>query len=193
MTTAIASALEEQGAATREISQNVQMAASGTQTLAARISTVNTAIGETSRSPDHVLHVPGKVWVAAATLTEQVAEFFKTLRSGRWIATSRTIRTTRARTAAPAAPGTAWRRDAPPARSADHRCTERGNHVRVDAVTICTQAPGPPAPSALRRNDFGQPRARECCGHRYVGKPSPLGVGLQGIRALAQVAAAAPI
>ena len=82
VTTAIASAVEEQGAATREISQNVQMAAAGTQTLAASISTVNTAIGETSRSADHVLHASGKVSVAAATLAEQVAQFFKTLRSG---------------------------------------------------------------------------------------------------------------
>jgi methyl-accepting chemotaxis protein len=82
VTTAIASAVEEQGAATREISQNVQMAAAGTQTLAASISTVNTAIGETSRSADHVLHASTKVSVAAATLTEQVAEFFRTLRSG---------------------------------------------------------------------------------------------------------------
>ena len=58
------------------------MAASGTQTLAASISTVNTAICETSRSADHVLHASGKVSVAAATVTEQVAAFFKTLRSG---------------------------------------------------------------------------------------------------------------
>jgi methyl-accepting chemotaxis protein len=82
VTTAIASAVEEQGAATREISQNVQMAAAGTQTLASNISTVNTAISETSRSAGQVLQASGKVSVAAATLTEQVAEFFKTLRSG---------------------------------------------------------------------------------------------------------------
>jgi methyl-accepting chemotaxis protein len=82
VTTAIASAVEEQGAATREISQNVQMAASGTQTLAANISTVNTAIGETSRSAVQVLEASGKVSVAAATLTEQVAALFRTLRNG---------------------------------------------------------------------------------------------------------------
>ena len=68
VTTAIASAVEEQGAATREISQNVQMAASGTQTLASSISTVNTAIGETNRSADQVLDASGKVSTAAATL-----------------------------------------------------------------------------------------------------------------------------
>ena len=82
VTTAIASAVRQQGAATHEISQNVQMAASGTQTLATSISTVNTAIGETSRSADHVLDASGKVSIAAATLTEQVAQFFVTLRNG---------------------------------------------------------------------------------------------------------------
>jgi methyl-accepting chemotaxis protein len=82
VTTAIASAVEQQGAATREISQNVQMAASGTQTLAASISTVNAAIGETNRSADQVLEASGKVSTAATTLTEQVRQFFITLRSG---------------------------------------------------------------------------------------------------------------
>ena len=82
MTTAIASAVEQQGAATHEISQNVQMAAAGTQTLSASISTVNTAIGETSRSAEQVLDASGKVSTAAATLTEQVQSFFITLRNG---------------------------------------------------------------------------------------------------------------
>jgi methyl-accepting chemotaxis protein len=82
VTTAIASAVEQQGAATREISQNVQMAASGTQTLALSISTVNDAIGEANRSADQVLDASGKVSTAAATLAEQVKQFFITLRSG---------------------------------------------------------------------------------------------------------------
>jgi len=82
VTTAIASAVEQQGAATREISQNVQMAASGSQTLASSISTVSAAIGETNRSADQVLDASGKVSTAAATLTEQVRQFFITLRSG---------------------------------------------------------------------------------------------------------------
>ena len=82
VTTAIASAVEQQGAATREISQNVQMAASGTHTLATSISTVNDAIGEANRSADQVLTASGNVSVAAATLAEQVREFFIKLRSG---------------------------------------------------------------------------------------------------------------
>lgn len=82
VTTAIASAVEQQGAATREISQNVQMAASGSQTLASSISTVNGAIGETNRSADHVLGASTKVSTAAADLEVEVREFFIKLRNG---------------------------------------------------------------------------------------------------------------
>jgi methyl-accepting chemotaxis protein len=82
VTTAIASAVEQQSAATREISQNVQMAATGTQTLAENISTVNEAIGETSRSSDQVLAASDEVSGAAEKLAEEVKRFFVALRSG---------------------------------------------------------------------------------------------------------------
>ena len=82
VTSAIASAVEQQGAATREISQNVQMAASGTQTLASTIGTVSDAIGETSRSADHVLESSNNVSGAAERLATEVREFFVKLRSG---------------------------------------------------------------------------------------------------------------
>ncbi len=82
VTTAIASAVEQQGAATREISQNVQMAASGSHTLASSISTVNDAIGQTSRSADHVLEASNGVSGAADRLASEVHEFFVKLRSG---------------------------------------------------------------------------------------------------------------
>jgi len=82
VTAAIASAMEQQGAATREISHNVQMAASGTQALASNISTVNDAIGETSRSAGHVADASGKVSGAAERLAAEVREFFIKLRSG---------------------------------------------------------------------------------------------------------------
>jgi methyl-accepting chemotaxis protein len=80
VTTAIASAMEEQGAATREISQNVQMAASGTQLLASNISAVNRAIGETNRSADDVSGASGNVSSAAGDLSAQVKLFFAALR-----------------------------------------------------------------------------------------------------------------
>ena len=82
VTTAIASAVEQQGAATREISENVQMAASGSHTLASSISTVNDAIGEASRSADHVLEASSSVAGAAERLASEVHEFFVKLRSG---------------------------------------------------------------------------------------------------------------
>jgi methyl-accepting chemotaxis protein len=83
VTTAIASAVEQQGAATRDISQNVQMAASGTQLLASSISTVNSAIGETNRSADQVLNASGQVSTAAERLAHEVQQFFVTLRSAK--------------------------------------------------------------------------------------------------------------
>ena len=57
VTTAIASAVEQQGAATQEISRNAGMAAQGTKALASNISIVNAAIGETTRSAGAVLAV----------------------------------------------------------------------------------------------------------------------------------------
>jgi methyl-accepting chemotaxis protein len=82
VTTAIASAVEQQGAATREISHNVQMAASGSKTLAANISTVSGAIEETSESAASVRNASTNVSRVAESLTAEVQEFFKRLRSG---------------------------------------------------------------------------------------------------------------
>ncbi|MBR0786715.1 methyl-accepting chemotaxis protein [Bradyrhizobium iriomotense] len=82
VTAAIASAVEEQGAATREISQNVQMAASGTQTLATSIGTVSGAIAETNRSADDVMGAANQVSGAAERLASEVQAFFVRLRTG---------------------------------------------------------------------------------------------------------------
>ncbi|MFK4584924.1 methyl-accepting chemotaxis protein [Bradyrhizobium diazoefficiens] len=82
VTAAIASAVEEQGAATREISQNVQMAASGTQTLATSIGTVSGAIAETNRSADDVMGAANHVSGAAERLATEVQAFFVRLRTG---------------------------------------------------------------------------------------------------------------
>ncbi|WP_407186632.1 methyl-accepting chemotaxis protein [Bradyrhizobium centrosematis] len=82
VTAAIASAVEQQGAATREISQNVQMAASGTQTLATSIGTVSGAITETSRSADDVMGAANQVSGASERLAAEVQAFFVKLRNG---------------------------------------------------------------------------------------------------------------
>lgn len=58
------------------------MAASGTQTLASSISTVNDAIGKTNRSADQVLDTANKVSGAAERLTREVQEFVVALRNG---------------------------------------------------------------------------------------------------------------
>jgi len=81
VTTAIASTVEEQGAAT-EISRNASMAAQGTKTLASNISTVNGAIGETTRSAGAVLEASQSLSTEAARLTREVQGFFLELRTG---------------------------------------------------------------------------------------------------------------
>jgi methyl-accepting chemotaxis protein len=82
VTTAIASAVEEQGAATQEISRNATLAAQGTKTLATNISTVNGAIGETTRSAGAVLEASLSLSDEATRLTEDVQNFFASLRTG---------------------------------------------------------------------------------------------------------------
>jgi methyl-accepting chemotaxis protein len=82
VTTAIAGAVEEQGAATQEISRNANLAAQGTKTLADNISTVNGAIGETTRSAGAVLNASLSLSEEATRLTEGVQNFFAELRAG---------------------------------------------------------------------------------------------------------------
>jgi methyl-accepting chemotaxis protein len=82
VTTAIASAVEEQGAATQEISRNANLAAQGTKTLADNISTVNGAIGETTRSAGAVLDASLSLSDEANRLTEEVQNFFAALHIG---------------------------------------------------------------------------------------------------------------
>ncbi len=82
VTTAIASAVEEQGAATHEISRNANLAAQGTKTLADNIATVNGSIGETTRSAGAVLDASQSLSAEATRLTEEVQNFFVALRSG---------------------------------------------------------------------------------------------------------------
>jgi methyl-accepting chemotaxis protein len=82
VTTAIASAVEEQGAATQEISRNATLAAEGTKVLAENISTVNGAIGETTRSAGAVLDASLSLSEEASRLTAEVQSFFTQLQTG---------------------------------------------------------------------------------------------------------------
>ena len=82
VTTAIAGAVQQQGSATQEISRNANLAAEGTKTLAENISTVNGAIGETTRSAGAVLDASQSLSNEAHRLTQEVQNFFAALRTG---------------------------------------------------------------------------------------------------------------
>jgi methyl-accepting chemotaxis protein len=74
-TSAIAAAVEEQGAATEEISRNVQMAARGSADLTQNVAGVTGAIGETSRTAQDVLAVAGRLGSHASALRDEVDGF----------------------------------------------------------------------------------------------------------------------
>jgi len=82
VTSAIASAVEQQGVATQEISANAQMAAEVNATLAANISSVNSAIAATKDSSGEVLSASEQLAVEADHLAQAVARFFDELRAG---------------------------------------------------------------------------------------------------------------
>jgi methyl-accepting chemotaxis protein len=81
ISTAIASAVEEQGAATQEISRNVQQAAQGTQEVAANIGGVTEAAQQTGSAAGEVLSAAAELGKNGETLRGQVEEFLRTVRA----------------------------------------------------------------------------------------------------------------
>ncbi|MQP67930.1 HAMP domain-containing protein [Niveispirillum sp. SYP-B3756] len=79
--TAIAAAVEEQDAATREIARNVQQAAVGTQEIANNITGVQQTSHETSQSAGSVLGAAGSLSREAETLRAQVVNFIQRVRA----------------------------------------------------------------------------------------------------------------
>jgi methyl-accepting chemotaxis protein len=79
--TAIASAIEEQGAATQEISRNVQRAAKGTQDVTTNIVGINSAVAETSAGSGHLLTAAGTLGEHTAKLRNEVASFQEKIRA----------------------------------------------------------------------------------------------------------------
>ncbi|HSK39106.1 MAG TPA: methyl-accepting chemotaxis protein [Arenibaculum sp.] len=77
----IASAVEEQGAATREISRNVQQAAHGTQEVTNNIADVSTATDRNGETANALLEAARRLAVQTSTLNEEVATFLGTVRS----------------------------------------------------------------------------------------------------------------
>lgn len=76
-TNAIASAVEEQGAATSDISQNVHQVAVGTQEAVHNMSDVTGAVAETTSSANNVLSASAHVALQAETLHRTVDKFLK--------------------------------------------------------------------------------------------------------------------
>jgi methyl-accepting chemotaxis protein len=79
--TVIASAVEEQGSATREIARNVQEAAQGTGEVSSNIVGVNAAAGETGTAANQVLASAEQLSGQAATLRADVDRFLANIRA----------------------------------------------------------------------------------------------------------------
>ncbi len=81
ISTAIASAVEEQGAATAEISRNVQQAAQGTTEVSSNIGGVTAAAEQTGTAAGQVLSSAGELQKNGVDLKSQVDEFLRTVRA----------------------------------------------------------------------------------------------------------------
>jgi methyl-accepting chemotaxis protein len=81
ISTAIASAVEEQGAATGEIARNVQQAAQGTSEVASSITEVNEGAGETGSASAQVLASAQSLAQESTQLKTEVYKFLTTVRA----------------------------------------------------------------------------------------------------------------
>jgi methyl-accepting chemotaxis protein len=82
MNTAVASAVEEQGATTQEIARNTQEAASGASQVSDGISKVSAASERTGEGAAEVLQMCGELSASADTLSHEVTEFVHSIRAG---------------------------------------------------------------------------------------------------------------
>ncbi|WP_456798353.1 methyl-accepting chemotaxis protein [Bradyrhizobium sp. USDA 4473] len=81
VTANIASAIGQQDAATREISANAQMAAQGNETLVANVGSLRDDMDQTSKAAEAVLAASNDLTATAETLSREVEQFFRNLRS----------------------------------------------------------------------------------------------------------------
>lgn len=81
ISTAIATAVEEQGSATREIAGNVQQAAAGTQEVTGNVTTVNKAAAETGQTAKQVLNASEELTTQGELLRQDVKEFLQSIRA----------------------------------------------------------------------------------------------------------------
>ncbi len=82
ITAAIAAAVEEQGAATTEISRNIQEAATGTQQAAQGIQFVTEGISKTSQTASDSLEMSTELSQQAERLSEEVESFLQQVANG---------------------------------------------------------------------------------------------------------------
>jgi len=82
ISTAIASAVEEQGAATKEIARNVQQASEGTDEVTRNISGVSKAAQETGSASSQVLEAASQLSKESETLRNVVDGFIAKIRAG---------------------------------------------------------------------------------------------------------------
>jgi methyl-accepting chemotaxis protein len=77
----IATAVEQQGAATREIARNVEEAARGTSEVSSNIGGVTESAQTTRDSADHILHAAGTLAAESETLRAEVTRFLNDVRA----------------------------------------------------------------------------------------------------------------
>jgi methyl-accepting chemotaxis protein len=81
ISTAIASAVEEQGAATQEIARNVQQASHGTNEVTRNITGVNRAASETGSAAGHFLDAARQLAKESETMRHVVSDFIANIRA----------------------------------------------------------------------------------------------------------------
>jgi methyl-accepting chemotaxis protein len=81
VTTAIAAAVEQQGAATREIARNIQHAAGGTSEVSSNIIGVSTASAEAGSAASEVLDASGALRREADILRDEIHAFLANIRA----------------------------------------------------------------------------------------------------------------
>lgn len=81
LTAIVASAVEEQGAATNEIAQNIEQAASGAQTVAKAVETVSAAAGETGELADSQQTVVAELRERNHKLKDEIDQFLGNVRT----------------------------------------------------------------------------------------------------------------
>ena len=81
ISSAIAAAVEEQGAATQEIARNVQQASHGTQQVSSNVVDVQRGAAETGQASTHVLDAAKSLASDSDRLKREVASFLQSVRA----------------------------------------------------------------------------------------------------------------